>query len=613
MGKGALWCGKLLIVLCASLRGGALGGALSSDRSDQDEPTTCAGVRSIFEVNNVSVEVPDAPISGRELTVCVSEASCCTLEMESALQRLVRRDFQALLHHNSRSLEGLLVSAANTIREHVVWQLRQSEGRTRDLLAPLLGRLVATSRGDDPLVALYGRLLARLEAPLLQLQQAAPLDAALEELLARLFPLAYERALGGGGGAHRLAAEYRGCLRRAARELRPVGDAPRRLAAPLQRALRAAGVLRQALLLGSRVLSRADSLLTGQGGPTGGAAAEAQCHAALVRMSHCWRCRGLQMRVRPCAGLCLNVLRGCLTQRAAELDLPWNGYVEAAERLLAAVQGRGAVDDALRSLDARIAGAVAAAVERSATLQQQVKRVCGPHMWDYGVTDENTAHDGVRSNGSAFQQSLAAPDSDELSSKLEPFMASLRKSRGFYANLAESLCSDESFAETRDTADCWNGERVGEYTKTVVASSLIAQKYNPELEWVPVTPDSRIAELSDQLRHLKQVVVSQLTEAPTALSLVRYVEGSGGDRDPRGSWDSEPEDGWRGEGSGSGEKPVVVGGETMSTDNTVYPSSDEGSDKQGTSTSSNRLPVNTVQAVCCVLLTSHILYVTSMW
>ncbi|XP_049800292.1 uncharacterized protein LOC126235623 [Schistocerca nitens] len=204
MGKGALCCRKLLIVLCVSLRGGALGGALSSDRSDQDEPTTCAGVRSIFEMKNVSVELPDAPISGRELTVCVSETSCCTPEMESALQRLVQRDFQALLHHNSRSLEGLLVSAANTIREHVVWQLRQSEGRARDLLAPLLGRLPEAPRGDDPLAALYGRLVARLEAPLqLQLQQGAPLDGALEELLARLFPLAYERSLGGGGGAHR--------------------------------------------------------------------------------------------------------------------------------------------------------------------------------------------------------------------------------------------------------------------------------------------------------------------------------------------------------------------------------------------------------------------------
>jgi Glypican. len=51
---------------------------------------------------------------------------------------------------------------------------------------------------------------------------------------------------------------------------------------------------------------------------------------------------------------------------------------------------------------------------------------------------------------------------DSLAMKLHHFLASLTKSRGFYANLAESLCSDESFAETRDTADCWNGQRIGE-------------------------------------------------------------------------------------------------------------------------------------------------------
>lgn len=53
-------------------------------------------------------------------------------------------------------------------------------------------------------------------------------------------------------------------------------------------------------------------------------------------------------------------------------------------------------------------------------------------------------------------------DEDSLATQLHHFLASLTKSRGFYANLAESLCSDESFAETRDTADCWNGQRIGE-------------------------------------------------------------------------------------------------------------------------------------------------------
>ncbi|KAJ8870904.1 hypothetical protein PR048_027205 [Dryococelus australis] len=44
----------------------------------------------------------------------------------------------------------------------------------------------------------------------------------------------------------------------------------------------------------------------------------------------------------------------------------------------------------------------------------------------------------------------------------------------------------------------------GRYTKTVVAASLSAQKYNPELAWTQRSPDMRIAQLSDKLRHIRQ-------------------------------------------------------------------------------------------------------------
>lgn len=62
----------------------------------------------------------------------------------------------------------------------------------------------------------------------------------------------------------------------------------------------------------------------------------------------------------------------------------------------------------------------------------------------------------------SLQWAGGGSEEDSLATQLHHFLASLTKSRGFYANLAESLCSDESFAETRDTADCWNGQRVGE-------------------------------------------------------------------------------------------------------------------------------------------------------
>ncbi|KAL6965977.1 Cell surface proteoglycan that bears heparan sulfate [Sarracenia purpurea var. burkii] len=49
-----------------------------------------------------------------------------------------------------------------------------------------------------------------------------------------------------------------------------------------------------------------------------------------------------------------------------------------------------------------------------------------------------------------------------LSTKIRQFQESVPRSRGFYSNLAETLCADDSFAEKRETAPCWNGQRVAE-------------------------------------------------------------------------------------------------------------------------------------------------------
>jgi hypothetical protein len=49
-----------------------------------------------------------------------------------------------------------------------------------------------------------------------------------------------------------------------------------------------------------------------------------------------------------------------------------------------------------------------------------------------------------------------------LTKKIHQFKEGVSKSRGFYANLADTLCADESFAEKRESVACWNGQRVAE-------------------------------------------------------------------------------------------------------------------------------------------------------
>ncbi|XP_047105732.1 division abnormally delayed protein-like [Schistocerca piceifrons] len=607
MAKRELCSVTVLSFLCMCtyvVFGNALAG---TGQTPENVVTSCAAVKPLFEMKNISVDIPDKPINGMALNVCTAERTCCSAQMEQELLRLVRKDFEALLHHNSRSLQGLLVSAADTIREHVSELLRQSESRTLSLLAVVLPRSPSAAR--EPVSRLYARLAAQLEQPLLPPGAAAAgqdepedLEDAVGDAFWRLFPLVYRQTLSGRKAQRDLSADYAACLSASAPELEPFGGAPRRLARALRGALGAARLLRQALLLGAAVLADADRLLTAN---PGGAESWSRCQSALLRMSYCSRCSGLSAQAKPCSGLCLNVVRGCLTQHAAELDLPWNGYVEAAERLAAAVQGHAALEDALRSIDAHVAEAIIIAMETRPGLDRKVKLSCGPYRWAAvpeepqvgggggGSAEEAAAGSGGGGGGDAPQREQGAahaPATDTLSSRLQPFLASLSKSRGFYANLAESLCSDESFAETRDTADCWNGQRIGEYTKTVVASSITAQKYNPEITWTPHQPDMRIAELSDQLRHIKQVVVSQVAEAPSALALTRYEGGSGSGQQPGDSWDDEADsaEAWPDEGSGSGDAPIVPeGGDRSATEN-VQVSPGVGADKPPAESSAGR-------------------------
>lgn len=53
---------------------------------------------------------------GNSLTVCRAERSCCTVDMESNLKTLVKKEYQDLLEHNVQSVQGVLASTATHFR-----------------------------------------------------------------------------------------------------------------------------------------------------------------------------------------------------------------------------------------------------------------------------------------------------------------------------------------------------------------------------------------------------------------------------------------------------------------------------------------------------------------
>lgn len=93
----------------------------------------------------------------------------------------------------------------------------------------------------------------------------------------------------------------------------------------------------------------------------------------------------------------------------------------------------------------------------------QVQEVCGaPKLLENSTMKTNIVQNTVDTSLKMVHEKNQS--TTNLWTPLNSFLEAIEKTkaRGFYANLAELLCSDESFAETRDTADCWNGHRIGE-------------------------------------------------------------------------------------------------------------------------------------------------------
>lgn len=69
-----------------------------------------------------------------------------------------------------------------------------------------------------------------------------------------------------------------------------------------------------------------------------------------------------------------------------------------------------------------------------------------------------------------------------------------------------SYCEYSDFQQ--DDKQCWTGDRIGEYSNTVMPTGLSSQKYNPE---VPYNADEfrskfEVNELGDKLTNLKQSI-----------------------------------------------------------------------------------------------------------
>ncbi|XKL62082.1 hypothetical protein PGB90_001915 [Kerria lacca] len=182
----------------------------------------------------------------------------------------------------------------------------------------------------------------------------------------QIFPYIFQATLNQYN--RRLLPEYKECLQNRMADIFPFTKHIKMLEKDISKTFEATKMLIMSLNFGSQVLNSNLLILTESSFNA------PRCYDALLKMTYCGYCNGYPGNVKPCVGYCLNVMRGCLAQQAAEVDTYWNGFYEAMDKLISMVnrgQSFVCLEDLLRSLHSRIAEPMLSFMEQSEAVQNK--------------------------------------------------------------------------------------------------------------------------------------------------------------------------------------------------------------------------------------------------
>ncbi|CAB1431107.1 unnamed protein product [Pleuronectes platessa] len=295
-----------------------------------------------------------------------------------------------------------------------------------------------------------------------------------------------------------------------------------------------------------------------------------ECGRGLVRMQYCSHCRGLTL-IRPCTGLCVNVMRGCLVG-VSELGAPWESLVVLLQRLsatLATSSNHNSLELALLAVRNHVNDAILHAQLHGPRITATVEKVCGPQepgpvtTSSKPTTSHVTASVTPVTSLTSERSTVTSPPSathqrpQQQTRKLFPlkgsrgdksrslkklsreFEGSIQRYQWFFSELPEMLCESEMEVEQHT---CWSGHDVAEsYAGRVVSSSLKAQRENPEMTVRNTDPVLKGAK--QRLEQLTQELLVELGWASKARGRVEEEEGGSADTEGGSGNDCDDEDG----------------------------------------------------------------------
>ncbi|XP_058054386.1 division abnormally delayed protein [Anopheles bellator] len=517
-------------------RDAANGGA---GRPDRGPKISCERVNHFFASINVTVGGTGQGFPQTKGPVC--EGVCCDAETETQLQAKATKNFERLVKHHIRSRRGHWEQTAALYKDFLLQLSRQSENKTLTLFSTVYSKMSPLSR--EPIRELYETIRLNLVAD--RPFGGDDLELVTDKFFRNLFPVAYHHAIhstgdaqsrndGDGSSNRDFHSDYKNCLVHMYNDLQPFGSVPRELASSLMSSVSAASVLLRVLRDGADVLTKLEEI--GVTSPS--------CKKALLRMNYCGSCHLFDhLHAKPCAGLCHNVMRGCLAEYVGLLNKDWSTFTESIVPLIRTVQSPQGVESEIKQLDAKLSTAIMKAMESGPQLEQQVEQACGvPSLMQTDYLVDGSFEDVPKTLPSS-SQFILAPSNEMLH-----FEMTIVKNKDLLLQLSSTLCNDEDYHPTDQ--DCWTGSSLSDYTQQVVQST-IGDKYNPEVAYAGDIESPHMRTLVDRLINLN----SAATKASSPNTYRGDVDKMQSDM-AEGSGDSYPsddeEDGFAASGSGDG-------------------------------------------------------------
>nr|XP_006637811.2 PREDICTED: glypican-5-like isoform X1 [Lepisosteus oculatus] len=512
--------------------------ALLTEVSSLRTPS-CHEVKTAFQLRHIGPLkwVPETPGTVMDLQVCKNGGpTCCTRKMEESYQAAVRREALQHIRSYSFELKYLIMGHATTLQDTFQSLISFTRNHTSSLFDSAYKALAREARAH--VTELFTDLAHYI------LGANSTVESAVQRFYDNLFPLVYNRLI--NPGITELSPQRSECLRMTRQDVNPFGPHPHALAQDLARSLRAGHAFSRALSMGAEVMNKTENMTLTR-----------ECGRALVRMQYCSHCQGLTL-IKPCAGYCLNVMRGCLAS-LSELDQPWRSYIATLEDLTNAMAGAHDLELSLLGIRNQINDAILYTQLHGPRLTAIVDKVCGssaeggvrpsPLVMTSSDTPEPPAEGqyGHMAHLSSLPLKPSKNDKPRSLKKISrEFMSYMQRYKSFFATLPEILCEGEM---VQDGFTCWSGEDVVEsYTGRLVGNGILAQKQNPEMK--VRGPDPMLSELKERLEHFNQKLHGR-TPRPRV-----WAEAGSGTQE--GSADCDDEDGCQGSGEGSRVESGVV-------------------------------------------------------